>query len=258
MTAVFEDRADAVRIPSLTEGEQNFYRDEGYLVLPRLISSEAAGALYDEVMGTMEIIGGWRGSKLRQSNQYLADGPVDRLVHSGQLNTLAGLLTGGPSSLYLPFTAVKGPGGDTFHFHQDNNFTRFDGPGLNIWFALTDMTPESGCLQVVPRSHLAGTLTAERTDDGYRRVRVSESSFLPLRLSRGDAVAFTRLTIHGSGPNTVDEPRVGYAVQFHRDDVGYIDKETGQRVLLTEQPRYPSAHRPVETITVPTGRVEGH
>lgn len=249
--------AQIVDFPDLTAGELEFYRREGYLPLPQLLAPDVTALLHDEVMATMAAIGGWEQSKLLQSSEYLAGGPLDRLVHDSRLNQLAALLMEGPSSLYLPFTAVKGPQGGRFHFHQDNNYTRFDGPGINIWFALRDMSPRNGCLQLVPRSHLAGTRESEQTPDRHRRIRIAESDFVPMRLRAGDAVAFSRLTIHGSGPNTSGEPRVGYAVQFHRDDVRYPDKQTGEPVLITD--RHPFAHTltPVDAISVPTGRTDG-
>ena len=110
-----------IDFPDLTDGEREFYRREGYLPLPKLLAPDVTALLYDEVMATMAAIGGWEQSKLLQSSEYLAGGPLDRLVHDRQLKDLATLLMEGPSSLYLPFTAVKGPQGGTFHFHQDNN-----------------------------------------------------------------------------------------------------------------------------------------
>jgi ectoine hydroxylase-related dioxygenase (phytanoyl-CoA dioxygenase family) len=47
---------------------------------------------------------------------------------------------------------------------------------------------------------------------------VTPDDFLPVRMRAGDAVAFTRLTVHGSGENRTPDPRVAYAVQFYRDD----------------------------------------
>jgi phytanoyl-CoA hydroxylase len=258
MTVSSSTMPDVVRPPDLTEGELAFYRNEGYLPLPKLVASEDAAMLYDEVMATMTAIGGWEQSKLMQTSEYLAGGHLDRLVHSKPLNDLASLLMEGPGSLYLPFTAVKGPQGGRFHFHQDNNYTRFDGPGINLWIALCDMSPENGCLQVVPRSHLNGTRESETTPDRHRRIRISESDFVPMRMRAGDAVAFSRLTIHGSGPNTMPGPRVGYAVQFHRNDVRYPDKETGEPVLIVDKPPFPRTLTPVDKISIPTGRTDGH
>jgi 2-oxoglutarate-dependent dioxygenase len=137
--------------------------------------------------------------------------------------SIASQLLGGPSSLYMPFSAVKnGGGGGRFHFHQDNQYTRFrDGMlGINLWTALSDTSPENGCLEVVPRSHARGTLEGKESGDGdaHRRVLTDPENFLPLRMRAGDCVAFTRLTVHGSGPNKTAAPRFAYALQYHRDD----------------------------------------
>jgi len=143
---------------------------------------------------------------------------------------------GGPSAA----TAKAGGGGGTFHFHQDNNYTRHD-PALgsiNIWVALDDMTPDNGCLQVVPGSHRA-QLDSRNSDDGdtHQQVEVDPLRCLPIRMRAGDAVAFTRWTVHGSGPNVTDQPRIGYALQYHRDDVRWLDRESGQWRLLADTPR---------------------
>lgn len=115
---------------------------------------------------------------------------------------------------------------------------RFDRPGINLWAALTDMTPENGCLQVVPRSHLEGTIDSVQNPDGdsHRTVAKDPTRFLPVRMRAGDVIAFTRLTLHGSGPNITDEPRVAYAAQFHRDDVNW--QREGQWILLKDVPRW--------------------
>lgn len=220
-------------VPSLTlsEGEMRFYQDEGYLFIPGVVDPEAVAALRDEVLEVMEQTGiatarlrkaEGTADKLIQSGQYLRNSTLDAFVNSPHLLSLAEQLMGGPSSLYLPFSAVKsGGGGGRFHFHQDNQYTRFDGPGINLWVALSDMTPENGCLQVVPRSHLEGTVDSVGSSDGdtHRMVAREPSRFLPVRMRPGDCLAFSRLTIHGSGPNDTDAARVAYAVQFHRDDV---------------------------------------
>jgi 2-oxoglutarate-dependent dioxygenase len=52
----------------------------------------------------------------------------------------------------------------------------------------------------------------------------------------GDAVAFTRWTVHGSGPNHTSEPRVAYALQYHRQDVKWLDG--GEWKLLVDTPRF--------------------
>ncbi len=240
--------SDPVAALQLTPSEVRFYNEEGYLFLPGVVSRDVAAQLAEEVLELMAASGksldelrnsaGQKG-KLLNSHQYLAGSALDGFVNSPQLNAIASGLMGGPGTLYLPFSAVKaGGGGGTFHFHQDNQYTRFDGPGINLWMALSPMSPENGCLMVVPRSHLGGTEEAISPDgDGHRAVAQDPTRFLPVRMNPGDVIAFSRLTIHGSGPNHTGEPRLAYAVQFHRDDVSAIWDGQEPR-LLKQTPRW--------------------
>jgi len=249
---------EILRYSKLTDNEVQFYCNTGYLSLPGLISQGDAATLAEEVVGVMAALGisqeqlcraSTSKDKLRQSRQYLAGSELERLIHSEGLLAIAARLMGGPSTLYMPFTAVKsGGGGGRFHFHQDNQYTRFDGPGINIWFALMEMNPENGCLQMAPASHLSGTLESVESEDkdGHRTVAIEPEDFLPLRMMPGDAVAFSRLTLHGSGANSSDEPRLGYAVQFHRDDVR-ATRDGVDIGLLKENPRYEL--KPVDAIS---------
>ncbi len=261
------ETAPIVQPLQLSEGEIRFYQEEGYLVIPGLLKAEFIEALRAEVLKVMEAAGATRESlrqatetkhKLIQSGQYLAGSHLDGFINSADLLSIAAQLMGGPSSLYMPFTAVKsGGGGGRFHFHQDNQYTRHEGHSINIWFALSPMSPENGCLQIVPRSHLAGTLNAigSSDGDGHRMVAEEPDRFLPLRMHPGDAVAFSRLTLHGSGPNHTDEPRLAYAVQFHRNDTtAFFD---GESKLLTERPRFNT--RPAAELSKPQAKSQdGH
>ena len=248
---------DPVQSVRLVDGETRFYNEEGYLFLPGLLSAENVAALRAEVMGIMDEIG-LATSKLKQTHEYLRGSALDGLVHSRNLHGIASQLMGGAAHLYLPFTAVKTPGGGRFHFHQDNQYTRHEGASINCWFALSDMTPENGCLNVVPRSHLGGTLGAKENPDGdgHRMIDWEPSDFLPIRMRAGDCVAFTRLTVHGSGPNETPQNRIAYAIQMHREDTKWRTPED-RWDLLTDNPRFPDIHG-VDRISIPTGKRDGH
>ena len=225
---------DPVKPLTLAPGEIQFFQKYGFLVIPGLLADNAVTPLHDEVMEVMQLIG-LAMDKLKQTTEYLAGRRVDALVNSPRLRQVATQLLGGPSSLYLPFTAVKGTGGGRFHFHQDNQYTR-----------------------IVPGSHLNGTLDSIESGDGdeHRKVPMEPDDFLPVRLRPGDCVAFTRLTVHGSGPNLLPIPRVAYAVQFHRDDVNWLDRKTGQWKSLKQFP--PRSLTPVQSLRTPTSKTDGH
>ncbi|HEX3816226.1 MAG TPA: phytanoyl-CoA dioxygenase family protein [Mycobacteriales bacterium] len=242
----------------LVDSEVEFYNREGYLTLPGFLSATAVSGILDEVRDILdangvspEALASSTADKLRQYSQYLAGSRLDSLINGDATLEVASRLIGGPAVRYLPFTAVKaGGGGGTFHLHQDNSYTRHD-PALgsiNIWVALVDMTPENGCLQVMPRSHTLSQLDSRPSDDGdtHRQVDVDPLQCLPLRMHAGDAVAFTRWTVHGSGPNTTDSARFAYALQYHRTDVRWLDRDTDEWKLLTDTPR--TATPPVRTL----------
>lgn len=240
-------QTDIVPARKFTEQEIHFYNTEGYLYLPGVVSVETAAALRQEVLDVLEQSGldpaslrkaASKSDNLRQNGEYLIGSLLDQLVHSKNMDSIANQLMGGPSTSYFPFTAVKaGGGGGSFHFHQDNQYTLHDGPSNNIWIALNPMTPENGCLGVVPRSHLLGTILPQPGGDGKEAPMIPEPKhYLPVRMNPGDAIAFTRLTIHGSGPNHTDDARVAYALQYHRNDTRWYDKASKQWKLLTGNP----------------------
>jgi len=224
--------AEPVSSYDLDPKEVNFYKSEGWLLLPQLLKHDHVDALREDIL---KIVTGYgtkqselakastSAHKLIQTSQYLAGTPVDGLVNSAKLRAVASKLLDGGCEIYQPFTAVKsGGGGGEFHFHQDNNYTRFEDGllGINFWFALVDMTPENGCLCIAPRTHATGTLSSENVGQNDHHVKVSSDPdhYLPVRMRAGDAVVFSRLTVHGSGTNKTPHPRVGYSVQFFRSD----------------------------------------
>ncbi|GMU93178.1 MAG: hypothetical protein AMXMBFR4_22360 [Candidatus Hydrogenedentota bacterium] len=190
-----------------------------------------------EVLEFLDIIG-LAKTKLRQTKPYLAGSCIDGLVNSANLVEPASRLMQGPSTLYSPLTAVKSPGGTEFHFHPDNQYTRFDGPGINFWFARKEMTTKNGCLLIAPRTHRNGTIegTEGPDKDGHRTVERVPEHVLPARMRSGDCVAFSRLAVHGSGLNATNGPRVAYAVKFFRDDIRTLHPD-GEWRLLKEFPR---------------------
>ena len=242
----------AVRLQKLEDGEIKFYQEHGFLTMPGFVAPDVVAALREEVLTVLEANGISRSTlnkaestadKLRQNPQYLEGSLLDELINGENSLAIASQLVGGRALRYLPFTAVKaGGGGGQFHFHQDNNYTPHD-PALgsiNIWVALDDVGPENGCLKMAPQSHLDGMLEWENAGDGdsHRKVKIDPSSFLPVRMHAGDAVAFSRLTVHGSGPNFTESARVAYGLQYHREDVKYFDRDTDEWKLMTETPRF--------------------
>lgn len=245
---------DPIRSAALTEAQRTQYKNEGYTLLKGLLSPEQAAVTRDDVMAIMDLIG-LGMTALKQTSEYLPGSPTDALVNSPNLQAIASELMEGEARLYLPFTAVKSPqGGGAFHFHQDNQYTKFDAPGINLWVALVPMTEENGCLYMVPYSHYLGTLHPVAGTN--HNSGLEPAVRIPVPMEAGDVVAFSRLTVHGSGKNLTEAPRVAYAVQYARHDVRYT-RDLGQswKTIAEDGPSWRTG--PVDAITIPEKR-DGH
>jgi ectoine hydroxylase-related dioxygenase (phytanoyl-CoA dioxygenase family) len=246
---------DPVIATTITPEQQAHYDTYGWVLLPGCLAPAETQTVYQNVMQIMETIG-LGVTALKQTSEYLADTSTDALVNSENLCSIASQLMQGNAHLYLPFTAVKSAGGGgAFHFHQDNQYTKFDAPGINLWVALVPMTEENGCLYMVPHSHYLGTLHSVKDTNHNSGLEPVVRIAVPMRV--GDIVAFSRLTVHGSGPNTSDSHRVAYAVQYAREDVKY-SRDLGQTWASIKENGPGWRTGPVEQLTVPKEKTDGH
>ena len=83
---------------------------------------------------------------------------------------LAGLgrdLVGPDVRLYWEQAVYKQPhSSEPVLWHQDNGYTFVEPQAyLTCWIALTDATPDNGCVVVMPGAHRGGTLAARRHAD---------------------------------------------------------------------------------------------
>lgn len=108
-------------------------------------------------------------------------------------------------------------------WHQDNGYTYVEPQSyLTFWIAITDATPENGCIQVVPGVHRDGTLEHRSTPIGEECWADPERA-VDVAVEAGDVVVFTSLTPHATGRNTTDEVRKAYIVQYVPDGAIALD-----------------------------------
>ncbi len=107
-------------------------------------------------------------------------------------------------------------------WHQDLTYWGFDGDAqVSMWLALSPATAESGCMRMVPGSHIAGRREHRLTDDtsnvlyqGQTVDGVVESRAVPCPLQPGQASFHHGWTLHASLPNASAERRIGLNVQY--------------------------------------------
>jgi ectoine hydroxylase-related dioxygenase (phytanoyl-CoA dioxygenase family) len=129
---------------------------------------------------------------------------------------LAHDLIGPDVRLYWDQAVYKKPGTRApFPWHQDNGYTFVEPQAyLTCWLALSDATRANGCPRVVPGLHRGGTLAHEATDLGF--VCFDEPPVEPIAAPAraGSIVVFSSLTPHATGPNTTNETRRAYILQY--------------------------------------------
>lgn len=102
-------------------------------------------------------------------------------------------------------------GGTQLPWHQDDGtFWGLDRPPvLQIWTALDDAPPESGCVEAIPRSHTAGLATplgGVVPDDVAARHR-AEERVRPFPALAGESMLLHNHVWHRSGRNSTGRPR---------------------------------------------------
>jgi hypothetical protein len=113
------------------------------------------------------------------------------------------------------------PAGKGSHlpWHQDH-WTYLDHtPLVTVWTALDQATFRNGCVEVVPKSHLAivnpeisgGFITEEQA-----RAATAESAPLFLELQSGEAVLLHNHLLHRSATNATRAPRRAFSVCYTR------------------------------------------
>jgi ectoine hydroxylase-related dioxygenase (phytanoyl-CoA dioxygenase family) len=131
---------------------------------------------------------------------------------------LARDLIGPDVRLYWDQSVFKQPhGAEPVLWHQDNGYTYVEPQAyLTCWVAITDATPENGCIAVMPGVHRDGTLEHRNTPVG-EECWGDWSAAVEVPVRAGSIVVFTSLTPHATRRNTTDAVRKAYIVQYAPD-----------------------------------------
>jgi len=139
------------------------------------------------------------------------------LVASSPIADLARDVIGTGARLYHDQAVYKAPEKPRrFPWHQDNGYG-FVTPQhyLTVWIALSDVTVDSGCVWVAPGLHKHGTLKHDYVEPlGWQIFEEPPVEPVAAPVSAGDAVVFSSLTPHLTGPNVSGAMRKAYIVQY--------------------------------------------
>ena len=143
---------------------------------------------------------------------------------------------------------VKNPG-DRMRvtWHQDSTYWGLSKPDIvTAWVALTPSTVESGCMRVIPGSHLKDQLPHRDSfakDNLLSRgqevqVEVNDRLAVDVILEPGQMSLHHVRLIHGSEPNRAVHRRIGYAVRYIAAHVRQLSGIPDAATLVRGQDRY--------------------
>jgi ectoine hydroxylase-related dioxygenase (phytanoyl-CoA dioxygenase family) len=168
---------------------------------------------------------------------------------------------------------VRGSLGD-FAWHQDSRSRRPESAYRNLGtayvqtgLAIDPHTRRSGCMRIIPRSHLRGDLNmdssrkalgTEMTDAALEKIGLSAADAIDLTLEPGDLALWSPYLVHGSGKNSSAHKRRLYINGYVRAadcDRGEWAFRAGRPVPLGPRPalvhfenlyQRPEPHYPID------------
>ena len=108
-------------------------------------------------------------------------------------------------------------------WHQDLTYWGLDGEELvTAWVALSPSTPESGCMRMLPGSHLDGANIHQDTHVKNNilhrgqelQIEIDEDEAVSIELQPGEASLHHGWVAHASHPNKSVDRRIGLSLQY--------------------------------------------
>jgi phytanoyl-CoA hydroxylase len=153
------------------------------------------------------------------------------------LAAIAHDLIGPDVRLYWDQSVYKQPNSaEPVLWHQDNGYTYVEPQSyLTCWIAITDATPDNGCIAVMPGVHRDGTLAHDSTPIGEECWGDWDAA-VEVPVTAGSIVVFTSLTPHATKANLTTEVRKAYIVQYAPDGAVALFGDAGNGPPVRREP----------------------
>jgi ectoine hydroxylase-related dioxygenase (phytanoyl-CoA dioxygenase family) len=232
---------------ALSAAEVAAYRERGYHLKLKAFSTEEASELNRRFEESEKRAGASMSSGLLNVKPHLIFPWLDALVRDARiLDAVESIL--GPDLLCFGGTFFnKGPGDGTFvSWHQDATYWGLAAPEVvTAWIAFTPSNELSGCMQVVPGSHLTQLkhhdTFAEKnllTRGQEIEAKVDESQAVDFVLEPGEVSLHHVLIVHGSGANRASWPRRGFAVRYMPTSLKPAEGRSSSALLVRGTDRF--------------------
>jgi non-heme Fe2+,alpha-ketoglutarate-dependent halogenase len=236
-----------VRTLGLSDDAIAQYRRDGFLFPLPVFTTEEAARAAETVAGIAAA--GVPGHPVPWNQKaYLLLPALDAMIRDDRLTDLVARVLGADDLLALSADLFVKPG-RTAHritWHQDVNYWQLEPLRIvTAWVALTPVHRANGGVRYSPGGHRMPLEHVERPDEDNMLTRgqelavsVPEASAVDVTLAPGEVALHHALVPHASGPNTTDEPRIGFAIRYAPTSVA----QTGGPPISARLARGTDAH----------------
>ncbi len=208
---------------SLSKAAITQFREEGYFTPVPVLDAAQTATLRAE----LEAFEATQGGKLlptQRNKCHLLFKWIDDLIHDARVvDPIEDLL--GPDILcWNTLFWIKEAGSESFvSWHQDITYWGLGGGDvITAWLALSPASNNSGCMRVMPRTHIGDLLPHEdRYDEANMLTRgqeiavdVDEDKAVVMDLEPGQMSLHNVRLAHASGPNLSSDRRIGLSMHF--------------------------------------------
>ncbi|MBI5094807.1 MAG: phytanoyl-CoA dioxygenase family protein, partial [Candidatus Hydrogenedentes bacterium] len=207
-----------------SDSQADFYREQGYLIVPDLVSPAELELLKRD---TVDLARGKYPCEQLQTlpedmsddealksilcihqPHYISPVMLDFVKHKGMAEIMSRIIAPNVKCMQS-MLFVKPPGFQGQAWHQDEIYipTR-DRSLCGGWIAIDDATIENGCLWVIPGSHRTGYMYPQKLHGNPDEFDISQESYgfdtsaeIPVEVKAGTVVFFNGYLLHRSAKN---------------------------------------------------------
>jgi ectoine hydroxylase-related dioxygenase (phytanoyl-CoA dioxygenase family) len=223
------------------------YRAEGVLFPRPAVGAARAG----DLLAKFEALERQEGGTLsRRTNHkpHLLISWLAELIRDPRILDQVEVLIGPDILCWATEFFVKNPGDHKrVTWHQDSTYWGLSEPDVvTAWVAFTPSTRQSGCMRVVPGSHLQDQLPHRDTFAATNllsrgqeiAVEVDERQAVDVVLAPGEMSLHNVRLIHGSEPNDAPHRRIGFAIRYIPTRIRQLNAIADSASLVRGQDRF--------------------
>ena len=226
---------------TLSQQQVELFRRDGYIFPINILDAHEAADLRRR-LEAREALQGGRIEPGQRAKSHLLFKWLDDLIRDPRILDPVEQLIGPNILCWNTIFWIKDVGSKSFvSWHQDNRYWGLSSPEVvTAWLALSPASLESGCMRVMPGTHIGDVLPHEdKYDDANMLTRgqeitegVDDDHAVHMPLEVGQMSFHNYRLAHASGANKAPDRRIGVSMHFMPTDTQQIVGEWDSAALV--------------------------